>query len=442
MAQGPPAPNDLDAYWLPFSANRAFKARPRMISRAEGLYYETPDGRKILDATSGLYCVNAGHGRREIADAIKASVDRLDFSPPFQFGHPQVFELAARIAALAPGDLDHVLLATSGSEAVDTALKVALAYHRARGDAGRVRLIGRERGYHGAAFGGTAVGGMGNNRRQFGPLVAGVDHLPATYNREKQAFSIAEPAWGAECADDLLRLITLHGAETIAAVIVEPVAGSTGCLPPPKGYLKRLREITAQHGIVLIFDEVITAFGRLGHAFAAERYGVVPDMISFAKGVTNGTVPLSGVIVRKGIYDALMTGPPNRVELFHGFTYSGHPLSVAAGLATLNVYRDDRLFERAAAIEPMFADIMMGLKSARHVVDIRPIGVMCGIDLAPRPGDDGARGFEVLERAFHEDDLYIRVVGDTLVVAPPLTAGLDDLADIGVRVAKVLSRIE
>ncbi len=446
MSQATNTPNDLAAYWLPFSANRAFKARPRMISRAEGLHYFTPEGRKILDATSGLYCVNAGHGRVEIADAIKASVDRLDFAPPFQFGHPQVFELASRIAALAPGDLDHVLLATSGSEAVESALKVALAYHRAQGDAGRMRLIGRERGYHGAAFAGTAVGGMGNNRRQFGMLVAGVDHLPATYDRAKQAFSIGEPATGAECAEDLLRLITLHGAESIAAVIVEPVAGSTGCLPPPKGYLKRLREITAQHGILLIFDEVITAFGRLGHAFAAERYGVVPDMITFAKGVTNGSVPLSGVVVRKGIYDALMVGPlagpANRVELFHGFTYSGHPLSVAAGLATLNVYRDDRLFERAGAIEPMFAEIMMGLRSARHVVDIRPIGLMCGIDLAPRPGEDGARGFEVLERAFHDHDLYIRVVADTLVVAPPLTAGLDDIADIGARVAKVLSGIE
>jgi beta-alanine--pyruvate transaminase len=438
--------NSLEAYWLPFSANRAFKARPRMISKARGLYYETPDGRQILDATSGLYCVNAGHGRPEIAAALKASIDRLDFAPPFQFGHPQVFELASRIAALAPGDLDHVMFATSGSEAVETALKTALAFHRAKGDAGRIRLIGRDRGYHGAAFAGTAVGGMGNNRRQFGPLVVGIDHLPATYNREKQAFSIGEPDWGADLADDLIKLITLHGAEQIAAVIVEPVAGSTGCLPPPKGYLQRLRAITEAHGILLIFDEVITAFGRLGHAFAAERYGVVPDMITFAKGVTNGSVPLSGVVVRKGIYDAIVdapsAGPEYRVELFHGFTYSGHPLSIAAGLATLDVYKNDRLFERADAVAPMFAEIMMALKSARHVVDIRPIGMMCGIDLAPRPGADGARGFDVLERGFHEENLYIRVVGDTLVVAPPLTAGLDDLADTGARVANVLSRIE
>lgn len=442
MAATDTPPNDLNAYWMPFTANRAFKARPRMFVSAEGLYYRTPDGREILDATSGLYCVNAGHARKEISDALKASIDRLDYAPPFHYGHPQVFELANRIAALAPGDLDHVLFATSGSEAVDTALKVALAYHHAQGDAGRTRFIGRERGYHGAAFAGTAVGGMGNNRRQFAIMLAGVDHLPATYNRARQAFSIGEPEWGRELADDLLRLIALHGAEQIAAVIVEPVAGSTGCIPPPKGYLERLREITAAHGILLIFDEVITAFGRLGFAFAAERYGVVPDMITFAKGVTNGAAPLSGVVVRKGIHDALMQGPPNRVELFHGFTYSGHPLSVAAGLAAVDVYRSEGLFERAGAIEPMFAEMMLSLRTARHVVDIRPIGLMCGIDLEPRQAADGARGFEVLERAFHEDDLYIRVVADTLVVAPPLTSTLDDIAEIAKRVANVLSRIE
>ena len=426
---------------MPFTANRAFKARPRLIVRAEGLYYETPEGRKILDATSGLYCVNAGHGRPEIASAIKAAADTLDFCPPFQHAHPQVFEFASRVAALAPGDLDHVLLASSGSEAVETALKLALAYQRARGEGGRTRLIGRERGYHGVGFGGTAVGGMLNNRKQFGDLVAGVDHLCTTYNREKQAFSIGEPVWGAELADDLVRLIALHGAETIAAVIVEPVAGSTGCLPPPKGYLERLAKITAAHGIVLIFDEVITGFGRLGHAFAAGRYGIVPDMITFAKGATNGAAPLSGVLVRKGIHDAFMAGPENQIELFHGFTYSGHPLSVAAGCAALDVYRDDRLFERAGAIEPVFAEIMMSLRSARHVVDIRPIGLMCGIDLAPRPEAAGARGFDVIERAFHDFGLYVRVVGDTLVIAPPLTAGLDDLAAIAESVSKVLATL-
>ena len=439
MATDTTRPNALDAYWLPFTANRAFKARPRLIARAKGLHYETPEGRKILDATSGLYCVNAGHGRVEIADAIKAAADRLDFAPPFQHAHPQVFEFASRVANLAPGDLDHVLLASSGSEAVETALKVALAYHRARAEGGRTRLIGRERGYHGVGFGGTAVGGMVNNRRQFGSLIAGIDHLGTTYNRDKQAFSIGEPVWGADLAEDLVRLIALHGAETIAAVIVEPVAGSTGCLPPPKGYLERLRAITSANGILLIFDEVITGFGRLGYAFAAERYGIVPDIITFAKGATNGAAPLSGAVVRKGIYDAFMQGPENQIELFHGFTYSGHPLCVAAGCAALDVYRDEGLFERVRAIEPMFAEIMMSLKTARHVVDIRPIGLMCGIDLASRPDAPGARGFEVVERAFHDGGLYVRVAGDTLVIAPPLIAGLDDLAEIAERVSKVLA---
>ena len=430
-----------NAYWLPFTANRAFYARPRLLARASGLHYETPDGRKILDATSGLYCVNAGHGRREIAEAIKKAADTLDFAPPFQHAHPQVFEFASRVAALAPGDLDHVLLASSGSEAVETALKVALGFHIARGEGNRTRLIGRERGYHGVGLGGTAVGGMINNRRQFGALVAGIDHLPSTYNRDKQAFSIGEPAWGADLADDLQRLIGLHGAETIAAVVVEPVAGSTGCLPPPKGYLERLRKITADNAILLIFDEVITGFGRLGFAFAAQRYGIVPDIITFAKGATNGAAPLSGTIVRKGIYDAFMRGPEHQIELFHGFTYSGHPLSVAAGCAALDIYRDEALFERAAAREPMFAEIMMGLKQAPHVVDIRTIGLMCGIDLKPRPDAPGARGFEVIERAFHDNDLYVRVVGDTLVIAPPLIAGLDDFEEIASRITKVLAML-
>jgi beta-alanine--pyruvate transaminase len=433
--------NSLESYWLPFTANRAFKARPRLISKAAGMYYETPNGQKILDATSGLYCVNAGHGRPEIAAAIKAAADQLDFAPPFQHAHPEVFRFSARITDLAPGDLDYVLLATSGSEAVETALKLALAYHRAKGEAGRTRLIGRERGYHGVGLGGTAVGGMVNNRRQFGALVTGIDHLSTTYNRDKQAFSIGEPAWGRDLADDLTRLVALHGGETIAAVIVEPVAGSTGCLPPPKGYLERLRAITEAHGILLIFDEVITGFGRLGYAFAAERYGIVPDMITFAKGATNGAAPLSGVVARKGIYDAFMDGPENQIELFHGFTYSGHPLSVAAGSAALDVYRDEGLFQRAQAIEPMFAEIMMGLKGAPHVADIRTIGLMCGIDLTARPNAPGARGFDVIERGFHDFGIYVRVVGDTLVIAPPLIASLDDLALIVERVSKVLQTL-
>ena len=437
----PHSPNALDAYWMPFTANRAFKARPRMFCGAGGMHLSTPDGRSILDATSGLYCVNAGHGRPEITAAIQRQAATLDFAPPFQYGTPAAFELAQRLALLAPGDLDHVLLATSGSEAVETALKVALAYHKARGEGGRTRLIGRERGYHGVGFGGISVGGMVANRKAFGTMLAGVDHLPATYAREHQAFCVGEPDWGAHLADDLTRLIGLHDASTIAAVIVEPVAGSTGCLPPPKGYLERLRKLTADAGIVLIFDEVITAFGRLGYAFAAERYGLVPDMICFAKGVSNGAVPLSGVMVRAPIHAALMTGPRHIVELFHGHTYSGHPLGVAAGLATLDVYRDDQLFERAQSLEAPFADIMMSLKTAPYVADIRPIGLMCGIDLTPDPTGPGVRGYAMIEHTFHEADLYVRIAGDTLIVAPSLVATLEDLGEIRDRIARSLAAI-
>ena len=326
---------------MPFTANRAFKKRPRLIVGAKDMHYIASDGRKLIDGAAGLWCTNAGHNREPIVAAIQREAATLDYAPAFQFGHPKAFELASRVAALAPGDLDHVFFCNSGSEAVDTALKIALAYHNVRGNASRVRLIGRERGYHGVGFGGIAVGGIVNNRKQFGALFAGVDHLPMTYNREKQAFSVGEPEWGAHLADALDRIVALHDASTIAAVIVEPVAASTGVLPPPKGYLERLRAICDKHGILLIFDEVITGYGRLGHAFAAERYGVVPDMITFAKGITSGAVPMGGVIVRKGIYDAFMKGPEHVIELFHGYTYSAHPLACAAGLATL-----DRLSRR------------------------------------------------------------------------------------------------
>ncbi len=315
-------PNDLEAYWLPFTANRAFKAAPRFIARAKDMHYYTPEGRAVLDGTAGMWCTNAGHNRDPIVAAIRAEAAALDYAPAFQFAHPKAFELASRVAALAPGDLDHVFFCNSGSEAVDTALKIALAYHNVRGEGARTRLIGRERGYHGVGFGGISVGGMVNNRKLFGALLAGVDHLPATYSREHQAFSKGEPDWGAHLADELERIVTLHDASTIAAVIVEPMAGSTGVLPAPKGYLPRLRAICDKHGILLVFDEVITGFGRLGHAFAAERYGVVPDMITFAKGITSGSVPMGGVIVRKGIYDAFMRGPMHVVELFHGCTWS------------------------------------------------------------------------------------------------------------------------
>src|SRR5271170_1977935 len=336
--------NDLDAYWIPFTPNRAFKRAPRLIARAKELYYYTPDGRAVFDGTAGLWCTNAGHNREPIVAAIQQQAAELDYSAAFHFAHPKSFELASRVAALAPGDLNRVFFCNSGSEAVDTALKIALAYHNVRGEGSRTRLIGRERGYHGVGFGGISVGGIVANRKMFGTLLAGVDHLPATYSREHQAFTKGEPEWGGHLADELDRIIALHDASTIAAVIVEPMSGSTGVLPPPKGYLQKLRAICDRHGILLIFDEVITGFGRLGHAFAAERYGVVPDLMTFAKGITSGSVPMGGVVARDGIYEAFMHGPEHVVELFHGYTYSAHPLACAAGLATLDLYRKEDLF--------------------------------------------------------------------------------------------------
>jgi len=434
-------PNELESYWLPFTANRAFKKRPRLFSGAEGMYYITPDGRKVMDASSGLFCVNAGHMRAPIVKAIQDAAGRLDFAPPFQYATPQVFELSSKLALLAPGDLDYALFANSGSEAVDTALKVALAYHRSRGEGARTRFIGRERGYHGVGFGGISVGGMVNNRKMFGNMLCGIDHLPATYNKAKQAFTIGEPEWGVETLDELTRLIGLHDASTIAAVIVEPVAGSTGCIPPPKGYLEKLRQITAQHGILLILDEVITGFGRLGYAFAAERYGIVPDMITFAKGVTNGAVPMSGVMVRKAVYETHMQGAEHLPELFHGYTYSGHPLAAAAGIATLGVYQEEGLFERARANEKLFGDAMMSLKGLPNVADIRPIGMICGIDLDPIPGKGGLRGYNAIELCYHELDIYVRITGDTMIVSPPLIATESDIAFIRDKLATVIKAV-
>ncbi|HRD76886.1 MAG TPA: aspartate aminotransferase family protein [Hyphomicrobiaceae bacterium] len=434
-------PNELEPYWLPFTPNRSFKKKPRLFSGAKDMHYLTPDGRKVIDATSGLFCVNAGHGRKTIVEAIQKTAAELDFSPPFQYAHPKVFELSSKLTLLAPGDLDYCLFANSGSEAVDTALKVALAYHRSRGEGSRTRFIGRERGYHGVGFGGISVGGMVANRKMFGNMLAGVDHLPTTYNRAKQAFSNQEPEWGSETADELTRLIGLHDASTIAAVIVEPVAGSTGCIPPPKGYLEKLRAITEKHGILLIFDEVITGFGRLGSCFAAERYNIVPDMITFAKGVTNAAVPMSGVLVRKGIYEAHMSGPEHMVELFHGYTYSGHPLAVAAGLATLDIYKNEGLFERAKSLEKTFADAMLSLKGLPHVADIRPIGLMCGIDLDPVDGKVGLRGYNAIESMYHDHDLYVRVTADTLIVAPPLIVSEAQIGEIRDRIATVLKAV-
>ncbi|MEO6945411.1 MAG: aspartate aminotransferase family protein [Nitrobacter sp.] len=434
-------PNDLAAFWMPFTANRAFKNAPRLLAGAKDMHYFTTDGRKIIDGAAGMWCCNAGHGRTEIAAAITRQAETLDFAPPFQFGIPQAFELASRIAEIAPKGLDHVFFCNSGSEAADTALKIALAYHQINGQGSRIRLIGRERGYHGVGFGGTSVGGIVSNRKMFGTLLAGVDHLPATYDRDKQAFSKGEPEYGAHFADELERLVNLHGANTIAAVIVEPMAGSTGVLPAPKGYLKRLREITQKHGILLIFDEVITGFGRLGYAFAAERYGVLPDMITFAKGVTNGAAPMGGVLVRDTLHDAFMTGPPNAMELFHGYTYSAHPLACAAGLATLDIYRDEKLFERANKLEPKFADAVMSLRNEPNVVDIRTVGITAGIDLAPNKNGPGDRGFAALINAFHDNDLMMRIAGDTLALTPPLIVSEDQVGEIIDKVAKVIRAV-
>ncbi|MCW5688412.1 MAG: aspartate aminotransferase family protein [Pseudolabrys sp.] len=433
-------PNDLAPFWMPFTSNRAFKARPRMVASAKDMHYFTPEGRKIIDASAGLWCTNAGHNRDSIVAAIQKQAAELDFSPTFQFGHPKAFELASRIAALAPGDLDHVFFCNSGSEADDTAMKIALAYHRAKGDATRVRFIGRERGYHGVGFGGTSIGGMVANRKQFGTLLAGVDHLQSTYNRAEQAFSVGEPDWGEHLADELDRLVALHDASTIAAVFVEPVSGSTAVLPPPKGYLKRLRQICDKHGILLVFDEVITGYGRLGHAFAAERYGVTPDLICFAKGITSGSVPMGGVIARKGIHDAFMTGPDHVIELFHGYTYSAHPLACAAGLATLDLYRDEKLFERAKKLEPVWAQAVMSLKGLPGVLDIRVVGLMAGIDLASKPDAVGKRGYDAMESGFHDHGIMFRTSGDAIAMSPPLIVTEDQIDEIISKVAAIIKQ--
>jgi len=434
-------PNDLEPYWIPFTPNRAFKARPRLVVGAKDMHYITSDGRKLIDGSAGLWCTNAGHNRDSIVRAIQAQAAEMDYAPAFQFSHPKAFELASRVSALAPGDLDHVFFCNSGSEAVDTALKVALAYHKGRGEGSRVRLIGRERGYHGVGFGGVAVGGIVANRKQFGTLMVGVDHLPTTYNREKQAFTVGEPEWGAHLADELDRLVALHDVSTIAAVIVEPVAASTGVLAPPKGYLERLRAICDKHGILLIFDEVITGYGRMGYAFAAERYGVQPDMITFAKGITSGSVPMGGVVVRKGIYDSFMKGPEHVIELFHGYTYSAHPLACAAGLATLDLYREENLFERARKLEKPWCEAAMALKGLPNVLDIRPVGLTVGIDLASKPDAVGKRGLEALELGFFEHDVMFRAVGDTLALSPPLIVSEPQIGEMFDKLGKIIKQV-
>ena len=432
------APNDLEAFWLPFTPNRAFKKNPRMISGAKDMHYITPEGRHILDGAAGLWCCNAGHNRQPIVEAIQKQAAELDYSPAFQFGHPKAFQLASRIASMAPGDLDHVFFTNSGSEGVDTALKIALAYWNVRGQGQKTRFIGRERGYHGVGFGGISVGGIVTNRKMFGTMLGGVDHLPHTYNRAEQAFTKGQPEWGAHLADELERIVTLHDASTIAAVIVEPMAGSTGVLPPPKGYLERLRAICDKHGILLIFDEVISGFGRLGTPFAADRFGVIPDMMVFAKAVNSGTVPMGGVIAKKGIYDTFMKGPEHVIELFHGYTYSGHPLACAAALATQDVYRDENLFERTAALEEKWADAVMSLKGLPNVLDIRQIGIVAAIDLASKPDAFGARAYEAMDRGFREYDLMVRITGDTIALSPPLIISEDQIGELIDKVGKAI----
>lgn len=410
---------ELEAFWMPFTANRQFKAQPRLFVAAQDMHYTTADGRQVLDGTAGLWCVNAGHCRPRIVEAVQRQVATLDYAPAFQMGHPGAFHLADRLAKMLPGDLEYVFFANSGSEAVDSALKIAIAYHRVCGAGTRQRLIGRERGYHGVGFGGISVGGIGPNRKFFGGLLTGVDHLSHTHNLEKNAFSKGQPEWGAHLADELERLVALHDASTIAAVIVEPVAGSTGVLIPPRGYLERLRQICDKHGILLIFDEVITGFGRLGSAFAADHFGVIPDMVTVAKGLTNGTIPMGAVFVRKHIYDAFMNAPDNTIELFHGYTYSGHPMAAAAALATLDTYEEEGLFQRAQELSTYWENAVHNLRSLPHVIDTRNLGLVAGIELEPLPGKPTARAFECFLRCY-EKGLLIRTTGDIIALSPPL----------------------
>jgi len=410
---------DLDAYWMPFTANRQFKKSPRMLSRSAGMHYWDDKGRQILDAVAGLWCVNAGHARPRIVQAIQDQAAELDFAPSFQMAHPKAFELADRIAQLAPEGMNKVFFTNSGSEAVETALKMAIAYHRARGDGSRTRLIGRERGYHGVNFGGISVGGIVSNRKMFGTLLAGVDHIRHTHDPARNAFSVGQPAHGAEFADDLERLVALHDASTIAAVIVEPVAGSTGVLIPPQGYLQRLREICDKHGILLIFDEVITGFGRTGQPFGSQTFGVTPDMMTVAKGITNGCVPMGAVIARNKIHDAFMTGPEHLIEFFHGYTYSAHPLACAAALGTLDTYAEEGLLTRAGELAPYFAQAIHSLREEPNVIDVRNIGLVGGIELQPLPGQPTKRAFDVFLDCY-DKGVMIRTTGDIIALSPPL----------------------
>jgi beta-alanine--pyruvate transaminase len=433
----------LDNFWMPFTANRQFKTAPRLLASAEGMYYTDIDGNKVLDGTAGLWCVNAGHGRQRIADAVARQLQTMDFAPTFQMGHPVAFDFAERLARIAPGGLsaklDRVFFTGSGSESVDTALKIAIAYQRAIGQGTRTRIIGREKGYHGVGFGGISVGGLVNNRRVFPQIPA--DHMRHTLDIERNGFSKGLPQHGVELADDLERLVALHGAETIAAVIVEPMSGSAGVILPPKGYLERLRAIADKHGILLIFDEVITGFGRLGTPFATDYFGVVPDLVTTAKGLTNGAIPMGAVFARRKVYDALMVGPESQIELFHGYTYSGHPVASAAGIATLEIYEEEGLLTRAASLTDTWEEALHSLKGLRHVVDIRNLGLVGAIELASRDGAPGARAYDVFVDCFQKG-LLIRVTGDTIALSPPLIIESGEIGNIVSILGDALKRAE
>ena len=433
-------PNDLDSLWMPFTDNRSFKKQPRLFSEADGMYYFTPDGRKVLDGTSGLWCVNAGHRRKPIIEAVSKQVEKLDYAPGFQVGHPLSFEFASRLTGMVK-EYSHVMFTNSGSESVDTALKIALAYQRNIGQGNRTRFVGRERGYHGVGFGGISVGGISPNRKMFGNMLTGIDHLKHTHNLEHNAFVKGQPEWGAHLADDLESIVALHDASNIAAVIVEPVAGSTGVLIPPQGYLKRLREICTKHGILLIFDEVITGFGRLGDSFANEYFDVKPDIFTTAKGITNATVPMGAVFVRDGIYDVFMeVAPEGAIEFFHGYTYSGHPLACAAGLATLEVYREEDLFARAAELAPYFQEAVHSLADCKNVIDVRNLGLMGAIELESIPNKLTVRAMEAFQKAF-ERGLLVRTTGDTIALSPPLIVERKHIDFISETVRDVLKTV-
>ncbi|QEN90209.1 aspartate aminotransferase family protein [Labrys sp. KNU-23] len=435
------ATNNLEAFWMPFTANRQFKANPRMFVAAKDMHYTTADGRQVLDGTAGLWCCNAGHGRPKITEAIQKQAAELDYAPAFQMGHPAAFELASRLVQLTPQGIDHVFFANSGSEAVDSALKIALAYHRARGEGQRFRLIGRERGYHGVGFGGISVGGIVSNRKMFGTLLTGVDHIRHTHDLSRNAFSRGLPEHGAEYAEDLERVIALHDPSTIAAVIIEPIAGSTGVLLPPKGYLERIRAICDKHGILLIFDEVITGFGRLGAPFAADYFGVTPDMMTVAKGITSGVIPMGAVFAKKEIYDAFMTGPEHLIELFHGYTYSANPVACAAALGTLDTYAEEGLLTRAADLASYWEDAVHSLKGLPHVIDIRNLGLIGAIELEPIAGQPTKRAFSAFLKAY-EKGLLIRTTGDIIALSPPLIISKAQIDELVTTLGDVLKTLD